>query len=154
MDMKSIRLFFVIQVLVIVTGCRHMETSRQAGADSTSAARRPMVKQQTAIKPNTSSVSGIITALELVDSLRYKVSIQVNSSLPEGSMENFAEPGQQIVAAPQFFLSGSGFVDTTVERNKRLLGIRTARSGDMFIGKISLTAKGNWVIVDVESNNR
>jgi|GEM_PF-3233881 len=152
MDMRCIRLFFIIQVLVIVTGCRPTETSRQAGADSTSALRRPMVKQQTVIKPNASSVSGIITALELIDSMRYKVSIQVNSSRPEGSMVNLAEPGQQIVAAPQFFLTGSGFIDTTVERNKKLLGIRSARPSDMFIGKISLTAKGNWVIVDVESN--
>lgn len=152
--MKCIRLFFVIQVIVIVTGCRPGEASRQAGADSTSALRRQVAKKQTAIKPNASSVSGIITALELIDSLRYKVSIQINSSLTAGSMENFAEPGQHIVAAPQFFLTEGGFIDTTVERNKRLLGLRTARSGDMFIGKISLTANGNWVIVDVESNKR
>ncbi len=154
MDMKCIRLFFVLQVLVIVTGCRPMEASRQAGTDSTIVLHRPVVKQQTAVKPNASSVSGIITALELIDSLRYKVSIQVSSSLPEGSVVNFAEAGQQIVAAPQFFLTGNGVIDTTVERNRRLLGLRTARSGDMFIGKVSLTANGNWVIVDVESNKR
>lgn len=149
--MKNIRLALVIQLTAIAIGCHSTQKPERIPADSLKATPGPVVTQKATIKPNASRVTGIISSLELIDSVRFSVSFQVDSSGPAGSMESFAEAGQQLVATPQFVLDGQGLIDMNNERNQKLMGVRNTKPGDVFVGKIVLAPNGKWVIVDVGS---
>ena len=105
-------------------------------------------KERTAIRPNASLVDGVVTSLDIVDSLRYKVSMRVLNSRSVGSLVSLVEAGQHVVALPQFMLNEDGRVDGSYERNRRLLEVRAARPGDTVSVKIALAADGRWMVLD------
>lgn len=145
------RSLFIVGMIFLFAGCRSSEISQQSVAGSAEVHGIAANSSKAGIRPNASLVSGIINSIDLIDSLQFRLSLQISSSLPAGSMESFAEIGQEVVASPQFYLGEGGTMDLFNERNQRLLKVRDAKSGDMFIGKICLDGKGRWLIVEVES---
>jgi hypothetical protein len=142
-------------------GCQSPRTTQKEGkqTDIQQEAVRdtiePVVMQKppmpTAIKPNLTLIGAVVDSVVVTDSINYKIFFYVNTAIPEGGLESIAEANQRISAVASYVVGEDGRIDMNHERNKRLFRLREAVEGDVFIGKISLTDKHGWVIVDVES---
>jgi hypothetical protein len=102
------------------------------------------------IKANVSHVNATVVLVSLLDSLDYNLSIRINDAQQVGDMVTLAEPGMTIGLKPRFLLDNDGDVDTTNERNVRLLSVRSLKTGNDFHGKVSQQAPGIWMLVDVD----
>ena len=151
--MMKILLFGFVSSAIIGIGCHSPETMKQT-ASSGGGTTKPRAEAQesspTIIKPNASLISAVIESLVIIDDLQYRIAVRINSSTSVAGMATLAEPGQQTVLSPQYLFSNDKSIETTSDRNKKLMTLRSAKPGDTFRGKISLSGEGKWVLVEVE----
>jgi len=95
-------------------------------------------------------VRATVRTVRLIDSLQYAATLRIDSVYSEEDIPAIAEAGQEITVAPQYFQSEGGFIDPSSNQNKRLLSIRSAKSGDSFHATITPSSDGKeWKITDV-----
>lgn len=111
----------------------------------------PSSPQPSAIKPNVTFIGAYIDSVHLLEGFNYRLFILVQTAIPVGGMESILEPGQHISAMPAYVVNEAGVIDITNERNKKLLELRSAKAGDVFLGQVSLTDKHGWVVTEVEA---
>lgn len=104
------------------------------------------------IQANISRVIGTVKKVDLLDSLYYRITIAIDSSFAMGDQASLAERGQEVTVTPRFVEDVRGGVDTTNERNKRLLSLRSLSTASPFRGKISLLGQGKWIVVDIDTH--
>jgi hypothetical protein len=158
--MKPLIVIFLL-VFSFYGGCKSPKTTQKEGEQPSvqkdalqdTTERQMMMKpaMPTTIKQNITIVGGVVESVVILDSINYQISFLVNTALPEGGLESIAEIGQKITAVSSYVVSEGGSVDIGNERNQQIFRLRSAVAKDVFIGKISLTDKQGWVIVDVES---
>jgi len=90
-----------------------------------------------------------VDSVVIVDTHRYRAYLYITEVMPQGGLPALAEAGQHIVASPEFVMSGGNSIDGENQRNKNLLGLRTAKPGDPFNVMISLRSDGTWLLLDV-----
>lgn len=154
-------MFIFLLIFTTYGGCQSQKTAQKSEEqssvqqevrqDTAKKAVVPSSPMPTAIKQNLTAVGVLVESVVLLDSINYKISFVVNTAIPHGGFESIAEVGQRITASPSYVVSEDGTIDMNNERNKRLFNLREAVSNDIFIGKISLTDKHGWVIVDVDA---
>ena len=145
--------FGFVCTVIIGVACHSTETTKQTvspGGVSIKPLTEANMSSPTTIKPNASLVTAVIDSLILIDDLQYRIAVRINSSTSVAGMATLAEPGQRTVLSPQYLLDNNKSIETTSDRNKKLLTLRSSKPGDTFHGKISLVEEGKWVLVEVE----
>jgi hypothetical protein len=156
--MKSIFALFVL--LSLLFGCRSYEISTKSNqinldtvrvdTGTRNNARQPKGGQPTTIKQNSTFIGATIDSAIVIDSLRYRLRVYLNTAVPESEV-SLAEAGQNLELEPGYFVGEQGKIKLDDERNRTLFKLRSAKRGDSFIGSIALEPHSGWVIINVES---
>lgn len=125
------------------------ETGEVGGSAETSSL--PKLTQPAAIKQNVSLIEAVIDSVIHIDDTRFTLSLTVRSTREiEEDLPSLAEPGQKITVTPEFLPGGEKEIDLKDDRNRRLLALRSATSGTLVRGRVSLIAPGRWILADIE----
>jgi hypothetical protein len=146
--MKTILFLFSLGAFVIVwNGCSCC--TFKAGDSGGLHERSDQVSSPAAIKQNFSYIEAVVDSVKIIDDIRYEVNLLLSSVKPGNSHESIAESGQYVRVVPQYVEGGDNSPDMNNIRNKNLLSVRTAKSGSVLKGSISLSPSGKWVLIDV-----
>ena len=165
--MKPMQISFFAMVLVfLAVGCRSPEQVRQKESSpvdtsgpvaekapplSTPPAAKEPLRQPAAIRPNVTFAGVKIDSVVIVDDHQFLVFGLINTAIPEHGMESLAEIGQKLMLQPDYATRPDGSADMSIEGNRRLLSLRSAKKNQVFLGRISLRPQKGWVILEVES---
>lgn len=152
-----ILLFITIQIFI---SCRTNQAEKPAGSSAKDTVIVSVVSNKlpppvqtapkTTFKPNVTFVGAVIEEIYVIDEFQFQLKVLLNTAIPDRGMETLIEPGQKLELSPEYFLSNNGEIDLNDERNKKIYQLRTILPGDAFMGNVSLTASGKWVITSVE----
>jgi len=159
---EEMNLTKIVVFAFVLTGfvCKSGDTVKQTtslpkpGTDSTTVPQpnvAPIVENRTALKANATRVVGVLSKIDTVDNLNFRVTIHVDSVFAIGEMPSLADAGQDLSAHPKFIRDLHGLVDITNERNRRLLTLRHKPAGAPFRGIVSMQTAGFWAIMETDS---
>jgi hypothetical protein len=147
----------ILAVVFVLSGCSSSKTSNHDSSADTSSTESQVSsgaiqphKQPTVVKDNSSLIAAIVTAIDSIDVLQFRIHLDLRTAIPAGSQESLAEPGQQIIAIPLYRKDEYGMVDMRDERNQRLGELRATKVGDSVFGTITLGHDGVWYFVDTK----
>ena len=108
----------------------------------------PMIKLNS-VTPNLSIVGIQVDSLVIVDSLYYIVFAYIATAIQETILPSFAEPDTRLVLEPMYAKDPKVGIDLNNAKNKQLLWIRSLKSKDSFLARITLTSAGKWLITEI-----
>lgn len=135
--------FFSFAVSLVWIGC-HYCTIQQSGSSTESATH----SNPSALKQQVSYVTGVVDTVIIIDPTRYTISVRVTSVASGGMGESIAEPGQRVTLIPQFVNDADGKPDLSHRRSKKLISLRSAKSGDTIQCSIIYSIENGWMIID------
>jgi len=154
-----LRSLFLLFASLLLTTCSSTDKSAQKvpSSDSVQAEQPPgppKIDRQrippATTKENVTLIGAVVESIELVDSVQFKVAIELRTAIPAGGAESIAEPGQRITVIPAYMSGEAGSLDMSNDRNKRLFDVRSLKQGDFLLGKISLSQNGKWYLIDTK----
>lgn len=93
-------------------------------------------------------IGAVLRSIDMVDSMRYVLTLELRTVLPAGNAESLAESGQMVTVYPDYVTGPDGGISLDNERNKRLREIRSIKPGESVIGRITLRQDGKWYLFD------
>jgi hypothetical protein len=147
------RISVSIFILSLAWSCCNVKDSQQAGSVETPRIEQPVLQRKpqspAVFKQNVSVIEGVIDSVIAGDGDEFRIIITILSSMPEEDIASFAESGQQILCAPEYFIGESGMVDGKNNRNIGLRLLKDANKGNLIKARLSLGSKGDWKITEV-----
>ena len=151
----------VFPICIFLVGCRSSESTQNSQSPHTDTLsvvvenhNVPMprrVNSPTTIKQNVSYVTAVVDSIHLLGEYDYRLFATIRTVTSKDGMESFVEPHQQLELRPALQTVDDQGADANDERNKKILQLRTTQRGDSFIGSISLTIPGGWILTHVEN---
>jgi hypothetical protein len=153
------KILFPLMLMFLVSTGPGCSSQRQALATDSPASsvygtmtpdRQPGPQQGTAIKRNGANVIMLVESVSVAREDMFTLFVRLDSAVAIEGMDSPAVPGQWLTLSPGYILDAKGNIDRSIDRNKRLMSLQSARQGDLFRGMISFEGKNGWFLLDVE----
>ncbi len=141
------RLFLaLLPALALACGGSERTTTEQAAP---APPPPPPAAPPAAVRENASFIGGIVRSMELLDDVRFVVTLEVRTALPASpGTESLVEPGQTLQVLPLYDEGPGGVIDLQLERNRRLHDVRKVPVGGPVIGRVQVRQDGVWYLLD------